>query len=62
MLRCQDPAINFHDQGHRNMVSIHDLGVDVVIYPSFARVRGDAIPFQVQLLSNKILYILKPTC
>ncbi len=30
------------------MVSIHDLGVDVV--------RGNAIPFQVQLLSNKFLY------
>ena len=35
------------------MVSVHDLGVDVVIYLSFVQVCGGALPFQVQLLSNK---------
>ena len=36
-------------------MSVHDLGVDVVNYPSFVQVRGGALPFLVQLLSNKIL-------
>ena len=38
------------------MVSVHDLGVDVVNYPSVVHVRGGAIPFLVELLSNKILH------
>ena len=53
MLRCWDHTINCHDRRYCNMVSVHDLGVNVVNYPSFLQVRGGALPFLVQLLSNR---------
>jgi hypothetical protein len=40
------------------MVSVHDLGVNVVNYPSFVQVRGGALPFLVQLLSHKIAHFI----